>query len=86
MWDTDLSKEPGVPKHPGSRQPQLGRLFQRAYECLGSKFNDDVFMIVQDEINDAKNFVGPLSSSSPIFLFPSDSSSPLTVPINRPAY
>ncbi|RGP69882.1 hypothetical protein FLONG3_7637 [Fusarium longipes] len=57
MSDTDLRKEPGVPKHPGSRKPQLGTLFERAYECLGSKFNDDIFMITQNEINDAKNFL-----------------------------
>lgn len=52
----DLSLVPGAPKLPGNG-PQHERLFERAYECLGSRNNDKVFMIVDGDINDAKNFV-----------------------------
>jgi len=52
----DLSLVPGAPKLPGNG-PQHERLFERAYECLGSRNNDKVFMIVDQDINDAKNFI-----------------------------
>lgn len=59
MENLDLSLEPKAPKLPGGRE--LERLFEHAYECLGSKNNDQVFMIADEDINDAKNFIGPFS-------------------------
>lgn len=59
MENLDLSLEPNAPRLPGGRQ--LTRLFERAYECLGSISNDQVFMIADEDINEAKNYVGPFS-------------------------
>ncbi|KAL4724400.1 hypothetical protein ACLX1H_009014 [Fusarium chlamydosporum] len=54
--DIDLSQEPNAPRVPGSG-PQFARIFERAYECLGSTDNDEVFMLVQYQVKDVKNFV-----------------------------
>jgi hypothetical protein len=59
MENLDLSLEPKAPRLPGGRK--LPGLFERAYECLGSVTNDQVFMIADKDINDAKNFVGSFS-------------------------
>ncbi|RSL46519.1 hypothetical protein CEP51_015917 [Fusarium floridanum] len=53
MENLDLSLQPNAPRLPGGRQ--LARLFERAYECLGSISNDQVFMIADEDINQAKN-------------------------------
>lgn len=69
MENLDLSLEPNAPSIPGDRQLIGSRLFERAYECLGSVANDQVFMILDEEVNQAKNFVGPFSClhSYPLF-------------------
>lgn len=56
----NLELERGVPALPGGRTGDLGFVMNRAFECLGSAENDQVFMIVQKDINDAKNNVSPL--------------------------
>ena len=60
MDDINLELECGVPALPGGRTGDLGFVMNRAFECLGSAENDQTFMIVQKEINDAKNNVSPL--------------------------
>lgn len=60
--DIDLSQEPNAPRVPGSG-PQFARIFERAYECLGSTDNDEVFMLVQYQVKDVKNFVDHRSLS-----------------------
>ncbi|RMJ03310.1 hypothetical protein CDV36_015165 [Fusarium kuroshium] len=55
MENLDLSLEDDAPELPGGRQ--LKGLFARAYECLGSVTNDQVFMIADEDINDAKNYL-----------------------------
>ncbi|KAL6354004.1 hypothetical protein LRP88_12635 [Fusarium phalaenopsidis] len=55
MENLDLSLQPNAPRLPGGRQ--LARLFERAYECLGSISNDQVFMIADEDINQAKNYM-----------------------------
>ncbi|RKL14549.1 hypothetical protein BFJ70_g15708 [Fusarium oxysporum] len=56
MEDFDLSKGVGAPRLPGTG-PQHPKLIERAYECLGSKNNDKVFMIADADINDAKGAI-----------------------------
>ncbi|RYC80923.1 hypothetical protein BFJ63_vAg16191 [Fusarium oxysporum f. sp. narcissi] len=57
--DIDFAVEPGVPNLPGSEDGlfQFQRLFDRTFECLGSGRNYKAFMIVDAEINQAKNYV-----------------------------
>jgi hypothetical protein len=62
MEDFDLSKGVGAPRLPGTG-PQHPKLIERAYECLGSKNNDKVFMIADADINDAKGAVSLCTSS-----------------------
>jgi hypothetical protein len=62
MENYDLNKGTGAPRVPGTG-PQHPRLFERAYECLGSKNNDKVFMIAEGDINDAKNPVSFCTTS-----------------------
>ncbi|EMT62866.1 hypothetical protein FOC4_g10001062 [Fusarium odoratissimum] len=57
MDDMNLELERGVPALPGGRTGDLGFVMNRAFECLGSAENDQIFMIVQKDINDAKNNV-----------------------------
>ncbi|RKK66862.1 hypothetical protein BFJ69_g15027 [Fusarium oxysporum] len=57
MDDINLELERGVPALPGGRTGDLGFVMNRAFECLGSAENGLIFMIVQKEINDAKNNV-----------------------------
>ncbi|KAF4969335.1 hypothetical protein FSARC_3410 [Fusarium sarcochroum] len=64
FWDSmdriDLAEEPGVPDLPGggsSDDLQLAWIMDRAFECLGSARNDQVFVIAAKDINDAKNHV-----------------------------
>ncbi|KAF5692426.1 chitinase [Fusarium denticulatum] len=56
MDHLDLALEPNAPRVPGG-DPEVTRLFDIAYECLGSTENYKVFMLVDEEINDAKNFI-----------------------------
>ncbi|TVY67892.1 hypothetical protein Focb16_v003051 [Fusarium oxysporum f. sp. cubense] len=57
MDDINLELERGVPALPGGRIGDPWFVSNRAFECLGSAENDQTFMIVQKEINDAKNNV-----------------------------
>ncbi|KAJ4087133.1 hypothetical protein NW760_013788 [Fusarium oxysporum] len=56
MDNYDLSQAPGAPRLPGTG-PARARIFERALECLGSKFNDEVSMIADVDINAAKSNV-----------------------------
>ncbi|CAF3591564.1 unnamed protein product [Fusarium graminearum] len=63
FWDRmeqiDLALEPGVPDLPGSEGGTYQRswIMDRAFECLGSARNDQVFVLIEKIINDAKNKV-----------------------------
>ncbi|KAJ4245449.1 hypothetical protein NW762_013958 [Fusarium torreyae] len=57
MEHLSLGSLPNAPGLPGGRQLEQDRIFERAYECLGSISNDQVFMLVDVDINAAKNFV-----------------------------
>ncbi|EXM21436.1 hypothetical protein V3481_015482 [Fusarium oxysporum f. sp. vasinfectum] len=59
FWDRmdsiDLRLEPGAPALPGGKKTEeMKFIMNRAFECLGSTINDQVFMIVEEDINDAK--------------------------------
>ncbi|KAM5357975.1 hypothetical protein ACJZ2D_015718 [Fusarium nematophilum] len=77
MENLDLSLEPDAPRLPGGRQ--LKGLFERAYKYLGSVTNDQVFMIADEDINNAKNYMlrfqkRPAASSIEKRLKPDDKS------------
>ncbi|KAF5576582.1 hypothetical protein FPANT_10866 [Fusarium pseudoanthophilum] len=57
--DINFAVEPGVPNLPGSEDGlfQFERLFDRTFECLGSKRNYKAFMLVDKEINTGKNYL-----------------------------
>ncbi|KAF4437569.1 hypothetical protein F53441_13000 [Fusarium austroafricanum] len=57
MEHASLGSLPNAPGVPGGRELEEDRVFERAYECLGSISNDQVFMIADIDINAAKNYV-----------------------------
>jgi len=67
MDNYDLSQAPGAPRLPGTG-PARARIFERALECLGSKFNDEVSMIADVDINAAKSNVSFFTTSSLLHL------------------
>lgn len=70
MDDIDLEdtanwpKSTTLPDLPGGKGYKRSFIMDRAFECLGSERNDQVFMIVEKSINTAKKGVGP-----PFFFF-----------------
>jgi hypothetical protein len=60
MESIDLRLEPGAPALPGGKKTEeMKFIMNRTFECLGSTINDQVFMIVEEDINDAKGKVSP---------------------------
>ncbi|KAM6527646.1 hypothetical protein FALCPG4_008697 [Fusarium falciforme] len=63
MDDIDLEDKANWPKDttppdlPGGKGHKLSFIMDRAFECLGSERNDQVFMIVEEEINAGKGKV-----------------------------
>ncbi|KAM5351164.1 hypothetical protein ACJ41O_003887 [Fusarium nematophilum] len=57
MDDIDLEAERGVPALPGGKGYKREFIMDRAFECLGSERNDQVFMVVDKAINVAKGAV-----------------------------
>jgi hypothetical protein len=70
LWDINLMLEPGVPSLPGGSTAQTGWIMSRAMECLGSIENYKVFMLVEEDINAAKNYVGLCFPSLESSFFP----------------